>query len=200
MVARRPDTAGEAPPGPALVAGLVNTLEPAWPGGGEPAERLGDPAALRHWLGSRGLEPGGPLERADLEQTRRLREAMRGLLLANNGQAVDSTSIRVIRDASRRVLLRVDVGAGGAASVEPVGAGAAGLFARLLIAIATAQVDGTWPRLKACPGCGLAFYDRSRNRSRTWCSMERCGNRAKLRAYRARHRAGRRPAGRSAAG
>ena len=28
-------------------------------------------------------------------------------------------------------------------------------------------------------GCGWLFYDRSRNRSRRWCSMETCGNRAK---------------------
>jgi hypothetical protein len=31
-----------------------------------------------------------------------------------------------------------------------------------------------------------AFYDHARNRSRTWCSMDACGNRAKARAYRAR--------------
>jgi predicted RNA-binding Zn ribbon-like protein len=28
-------------------------------------------------------------------------------------------------------------------------------------------------------GCGYLFYDTSRNRSRRWCSMESCGNRAK---------------------
>ena len=27
-------------------------------------------------------------------------------------------------------------------------------------------------------GCGFAFFDTSRNRSRRWCSMEDCGNRA----------------------
>ena len=36
--------------------------------------------------------------------------------------------------------------------------------------------------------CRWAFYDRSRNRSRTWCAMSVCGNRAKARSYRARHR------------
>jgi predicted RNA-binding Zn ribbon-like protein len=53
-----------------------------------------------------------------------------------------------------------------------------------------AQADGTWPRLKACPAdaCGWAFYDRSRNHSRTWCDMSVCGNRAKARSYRARQR------------
>lgn len=44
-------------------------------------------------------------------------------------------------------------------------------------------------QLKACPppdGCNWLFLDRSRNGSRVWCSMEMCGNRTKLRRYRAR--------------
>lgn len=32
-------------------------------------------------------------------------------------------------------------------------------------------------------GCGWLFIDTSRNRSRRWCSMESCGNRAKARRY-----------------
>ncbi|WFR67367.1 CGNR zinc finger domain-containing protein [Curtobacterium flaccumfaciens] len=30
------------------------------------------------------------------------------------------------------------------------------------------------------------FYDSSRGGTRRWCSMQRCGNRAKVRAHRAR--------------
>lgn len=41
-------------------------------------------------------------------------------------------------------------------------------------------------RLKACAGCGTLFLDRSRNRSRRWCIMEGCGNRAKVRRFRER--------------
>jgi predicted RNA-binding Zn ribbon-like protein len=32
-------------------------------------------------------------------------------------------------------------------------------------------------------GCGWLFYDTSRNRSRRWCSMESCGNRAKVQRH-----------------
>jgi predicted RNA-binding Zn ribbon-like protein len=48
----------------------------------------------------------------------------------------------------------------------------------------------TWDRLKACrlDDCQWVFYDHSKNRSRTWCSMRVCGNRAKARAYRERRR------------
>jgi len=50
------------------------------------------------------------------------------------------------------------------------------------------MVAGTWSRLKVCPAddCQWAFYDHSKNRSGTWCSMKVCGNRAKVRRYRER--------------
>lgn len=40
--------------------------------------------------------------------------------------------------------------------------------------------------------CGWLFLDTSRNRSRRWCSMEDCGNRAKARRHYERERAVRR--------
>lgn len=41
--------------------------------------------------------------------------------------------------------------------------------------------------MKICGHCGWLFIDRSRNRSRTWCDMAVCGNRAKAsRHYRKR--------------
>lgn len=46
-------------------------------------------------------------------------------------------------------------------------------------------------RLKICPNCGWLFLDRSRNRSRAWCDMAVCGNRAKA----SRHYRRRRPEG-----
>jgi predicted RNA-binding Zn ribbon-like protein len=38
-------------------------------------------------------------------------------------------------------------------------------------------------RLKICPNCEWLFIDQSRNRSRTWCDMTVCGNRAKARLH-----------------
>ncbi|MBX5188835.1 hypothetical protein HJB86_07940 [Rhizobium sp. NZLR3b] len=34
-------------------------------------------------------------------------------------------------------------------------------------------------RMKICGNCGWLFIDRSKNRSRAWCDMTVCGNRAK---------------------
>jgi predicted RNA-binding Zn ribbon-like protein len=43
-------------------------------------------------------------------------------------------------------------------------------------------------RIRECSadGCGLVYLDDSRSNNRRWCSMQRCGNRAKVRAHRAR--------------
>lgn len=44
-------------------------------------------------------------------------------------------------------------------------------------------------RVKKCrgEGCAWLFLDESRNRSRRWCDMGDCGNRAKAKRYRERH-------------
>lgn len=44
-------------------------------------------------------------------------------------------------------------------------------------------------RLKLCDAddCGWLFVDGSRNRSRRWCDMSDCGNRAKARRFRQKH-------------
>ncbi|MCU1534926.1 MAG: zf-CGNR multi-domain protein [Glaciihabitans sp.] len=46
-------------------------------------------------------------------------------------------------------------------------------------------------RIRECAAddCQLVFYDESRSNNRRWCSMQRCGNRAKVRAHRAAARA-----------
>ena len=48
-------------------------------------------------------------------------------------------------------------------------------------------------RLKICPNCHWLFLDRSRNRSRAWCDMAVCGNRAKASRYYRRNREETRP-------
>lgn len=44
-------------------------------------------------------------------------------------------------------------------------------------------VDGGDGRMKICGNCGWLFIDRSKNRSRAWCDMTVCGNRAKARRH-----------------
>ncbi len=46
----------------------------------------------------------------------------------------------------------------------------------------------TADRIRQCSAedCNLVYLDTSRSGNRRWCSMQRCGNRAKVRAHRAR--------------
>ena len=51
-----------------------------------------------------------------------------------------------------------------------------------------AEADRDPGRVRRCDAvdCRLVFHDESRTANRRWCSMQRCGNRAKVRAFRAR--------------
>ena len=65
---------------------------------------------------------------------------------------------------------------------------------RMLWSIAQSAAEflstGDFSRLRECGGeeCGWLFEDTSRNRSRQWCHMQDCGNRAKVRRFRTRSR------------
>ena len=67
---------------------------------------------------------------------------------------------------------------------------------RLLSSVARDAIDvfggPRAARLKRCEGsrCSLLFVDTSRSGRRRWCSMERCGNRAKVAAHRRRTKEG----------
>jgi predicted RNA-binding Zn ribbon-like protein len=130
---------------------------------------------LPDWLDENGLV--GEQRRAS-----ELREALRRLVLANNGVALDKEPLAMVNRAARRVSLAVD--AGGALSVTTSG----DALDRVVAVALGAMLDGTWGRLKACRNCRWSFYDYSPNRSATWCSMQLCGNRRKTRAYRSRNR------------
>jgi predicted RNA-binding Zn ribbon-like protein len=123
---------------------------------------------------------------ADEERVAAFREALWHVLVEHD----DHEAIAALDEAARGATLMVTVGPGGSATLQPAVGGTDAVLARILAIMVRAQADGTWARMKACPAddCMAAFYDRSRNRSRTWCDMAACGNRAKARNYRARQR------------
>ncbi len=45
-------------------------------------------------------------------------------------------------------------------------------------------------RIRECegPGCGWIILDQTKNRSRRWCEMKTCGNRAKVKRFYERHK------------
>jgi predicted RNA-binding Zn ribbon-like protein len=92
---------------------------------------------------------------------------------------------------ARRVAMRMEPrGVGAALEQEVEVRFPLGLLAPVAAAAAELLSTGDRARLRRCSaeGCGRWFYDVSRNGRRRWCSMARCGNRAKVAAHYRRHR------------
>jgi predicted RNA-binding Zn ribbon-like protein len=176
------DESKPAPGRLVLVQTLVNTVE--LPDG---SDRLSDPTDARPWLvGNHLLAPHAELTDGDLDLVRALREALRAMLVHNaGGPPPNKTALAVLRTVAEGGTARADLGDDGEVRLSAHGDSVADRLVELLLIIRDAQRDGTWDRLKACANdeCQWAFYDRSRNHSRHWCSMAECGNRAKARVH-----------------
>ncbi|MEV7982189.1 CGNR zinc finger domain-containing protein [Streptomyces sp. NPDC086519] len=162
-----------APGGLALVEALVNTLDLE-----SGADAL-DTADGRARLG---------ITEAELSPARALRESLRAALLAHAGYPPHQ-EVTPLSELLAQAPLHVAVDpADGSAHLTP--ADPAPLLSRVAAAVATALVEGTWTRLKACEAdtCHWAYYDRSPAGRGRWCSMQVCGARAKMRRYRAKER------------
>lgn len=178
-------TTNAAPGDLELVRAFVNTYEVD-----DDRDALSSPEGLGRWLGERGLlDPGYAPDDEDVTRAARVREALRQVLLANNGEDFDARAVDVLNEAGRRAGLVVTFDGDTNTRLEPAAAGVDRAVGRLLAIVNDSQREGTWGRLKACRNdtCQWAFYDHSRNRSGTWCTMAVCGNRMKARKYRARH-------------
>ena len=168
-----------------LILDFVNSLD-LMPYG----ETFDSPQALGAWLGERGLlDPSARVTATDVEEAKRVREAIRDLLSAHNEVTTDvAAASAAVDDAVCHAKLRLRF-EDGRMKLEPASTGIRAALGWILAEVATAQADGTWERMKACRAddCRWAFLDTAKNRSRAWCSMQSCGNRAKVHAYRERH-------------
>jgi predicted RNA-binding Zn ribbon-like protein len=173
-----------APDPLALVQQFVNTYDTE-----DDREDLDSPAALKAWFLARDLIPDAcTVGAADLERARTTREALRAMLLTNCGEPANARAAETVNEAAARAALTLQFDADGGSSLRPSAPGVDGAIGTILSVVFASMADGTWTRLKACPEetCRVAFYDSSKNRSKRWCSMEVCGNRTKVRAYRNR--------------
>jgi predicted RNA-binding Zn ribbon-like protein len=174
------------PGGLDLVAEFVNTLDVD-----DGTDELSTAGGLQDWLSDHDLLPSGAeVSDHDAERAREVREAIRSLLWANNGEPVDKAAVAKLNASAAGAHLRVQFADDGGSELVPDESGAPGALGLILGLTYTAMADDTWSRLKVCREhtCQWAFYDHSKNRSRTWCSMRVCGNRTKARAYRSRRR------------
>ncbi len=133
------------------------------------------------------------LDTAALHRLRELREAVRTVLLTHAGHDRGHQAAGVaLRAQLRNVTLGVDTDDGGGVHAAGVTTGLTRFVDDLAAIMVAATTDGTWARLKACGNdeCRVAFYDHTRSRTGRYCTSGICANRARQRAFRARHSAG----------
>ena len=167
-----------------VVQSFVNTINLE-----APEDWIETPEQLAAFLrGQRLIGDDDPVRDEDLSRAVELREALRRLLLENNGEPHDEAASAVVAHAARAAQLGVSVSPRGAAELVPGASGVDGALGTVVAICTESMLDGSWQRLKACRRdvCHWAFYDHSRNRSGAWCSMSICGNRTKTRVYRRR--------------
>ncbi len=147
------------------------------------ADLLATPGALTRWLERRRLTGSPAFTERDLDRAVAVREGLRALA-SGSGELAD------LNRAARGAAIELRFVDGGPRFVPAAGSALDRALAIVVAIAARAMIDGSWARLKICPGddCGWAFYDHSRNQSGRWCSMAVCGGRAKARTHYRRRR------------
>ena len=184
---------GGRPPAPgalALVQSFINSHYDLEVSHG--ADLLATPPALGKWLADHNLiETGAPLQQRDVERTVAVREGLRALASRDrdchghgHGHGHDK-ALTDLNVAAVDAPVELRLGTDGPYFMLSSEGGVGAALGLVLALSAQAMIDGTWARLKVCPGddCGWAFYDQSRNQTGRWCSMSVCGGRAKARAH-----------------
>jgi len=185
-----------------LCLDFANTTD--WHASDHPEESLNSYADLVNWATGVALLTG-----ADAQQLRQMAAQTPAVASATLARAIDLREAvyrifsavaadRAVADPDLTILNTWLAEAAGRLEVAQTGDG----FAWRWHGQAEALACILWPvaqsaaelltseelsRVKQCAddrGCGWLFLDTSRNRSRRWCSMQGCGNRAKVRRYR----------------
>jgi predicted RNA-binding Zn ribbon-like protein len=192
------------PPRRELCLDFANTL--AWRGS-EPTESLQNLTDLHAWCDSNGLPSDGfhLVDRwsrrhrewavATFRQAIEVRETIYRLFYRiADGRAPENRDIGELNAAlelapARRILAHADQGLGW--RLEHDGRSAAALLAPVLWSAADLLVGPDTARVRHCSNhkCLWLFFDDSKNRSRRWCSMQACGNRAKAHRHYLKRRA-----------
>ncbi len=142
--------------------------------------------------------PARPITAGDapeglLEAARTLRHALNWLVERRSaGAAAEPEELAVLNRflAAAPAFEQLLASRAGAYSVQKTRdrTTAEGALAPLAEAAAKLLVGGDFHLIRRCesPACELWFYDRTKSHKRRWCSMETCGNRAKVTAFRKR--------------
>ncbi|MBZ4323992.1 CGNR zinc finger domain-containing protein [Streptomyces huiliensis] len=177
------------------VVDLLNSSPAGPPDAGAPGaagnDGLPDVAALRAFVERHDISGVGQLDEGDLRAVRELRARFARVFDTEATAEAAELLNALVAEAGTTPRLtdhdgydwHVHYFAPGASLAEHLAADGGMALTFLLVA-------GERERLRRCgaPGCGRAFVDLSRNRSRRYCDGRTCGNRLHVAAYRARRR------------
>ncbi|MEA2666245.1 MAG: hypothetical protein QOI11_3189 [Candidatus Eremiobacteraeota bacterium] len=156
-----------------------------------PVDLLAGPADAARWLRAANLVPEGTrVGEGEFRRLVALREAINALCRAAlAGQRPNRRHIHLVNDDAAAAVERIELDARWHAhvrSTDPVELAVARIARDAVHLLGT---DDTRELLRACEqdDCGTLFVDTSPGRRRRWCSMSRCGSRAKVKAFRERH-------------
>jgi predicted RNA-binding Zn ribbon-like protein len=193
--------------GGALCLDFANTV--SWRRGPEPVERLRSYGDLVSWarqarlfglaeerrllaLAQRHKRRAAQVLAEALELRALLDRIFTGLAEGKAPKAADLAALNA-RLATSLQRSRIARGPGGFAWRDAAGEGALDrMLPEVVRSAAELLVSPELGLLRRCNGwnCGWLFLDLSRTRRRRWCDMRVCGNRAKVRAARARRKRG----------
>lgn len=151
-------------------------------------ETLLSPADLGSWLATRFPRIDTEVSERELADALGFRAAIARLALASvQGEPLPASDIDVINLFAALADLPPSLPGGTrqAGASRARATQALSTIARDAIATFSPTVRD---RIRECSAddCSLLYLDTSRSGNRRWCSMQRCGNRAKVRAHRAR--------------
>lgn len=155
------------------------------------AEILHSERDLAEWLGARFTEFDGNVNDRELHDALNLRGAVaRAVLATSRGDIPASADVDLVNlYAATPDIPPVLAGGSRQAGRRTARVGQTlSEMARQAVALLS---DENRERIRECSAsdCHIVFYDESRSNNRRWCSMARCGNRAKVRKHRANARA-----------
>ena len=162
--------------GEPLALDLLNTV---WLPSGNPVDLLATAEDMQAWLAAAGVEakPVSGTREALVQSRQAIRDVMSGqdgiAALDRLNAVLDHGHVRLAIGPPMNPQRTLEV-------ADPAWRPAVMAAASLLDLLAEAP-----DRIRRCqnPSCVLWFYDTTRNRTRRWCSMAVCGNRAKARRH-----------------
>ena len=187
-----------------LCLDFANTVD--WHLSEQPQELLNNYSDLAYWAQKVGLLTEQAVQRLlqeaangsndatmVLKQAIDLRETIYRIFAAiDGGQSPDGSDLALLNIKLQETLPHLQIVASGK-NFTWVWRGDKDALDQMLWPVAQSAAElltsESLARVKVCEddrGCGYIFMDLSKNRSRRWCDMKGCGNRAKVRRHRER--------------